>query len=65
MRAITDDEIVARVEQIKAHRALQGGAGHAPPPDALPLANAFPFSHRKSLWRLLPCPLLLLSPSIV
>lgn len=28
MREITDDEIVARAEQIKAHRALQGGAGH-------------------------------------
>ena len=28
MREITDDEIVAKAEQIKAHRALQGGAGH-------------------------------------
>lgn len=36
MRAITDDEIVARAEQIKAHRALQGGAGHAPPRRSTP-----------------------------
>ena len=32
MREITDDEIVAKAEQIKAHRALQGGAGHETTP---------------------------------
>lgn len=32
MRAITDDEIVTKAEQIKAHRALQGGAGHETSP---------------------------------
>lgn len=35
MRAITDDEIVARAEQIKAHRALQGGAGRETTPPTL------------------------------
>lgn len=35
MREITDDEIVAKAEQIKAHRASQGGAGHETTPPAL------------------------------
>lgn len=35
MREITDDEIVAKAEQIKAHRALQGGAGHETTPPTL------------------------------
>ena len=37
MREITDDEIVARAEQIKAYRASQGGAGHeTTPPELYP-----------------------------
>lgn len=35
MRAITEDEIVARAEQIKAHRAFQGGADHGIPTPTL------------------------------
>ena len=35
MRAITDDEIVARAEQIKAHHASQGEAGHETTPPVL------------------------------
>lgn len=42
MRAITDDEIVARAEQIKAHHASQGEAGHETTPPRYSLARCLP-----------------------
>ena len=50
MREITDDEIVARAEQIKAHRASQGGAGHETTPPTL-----YPWQMHSHSLTLNPC----------